>query len=174
MAACAPTTTAAPVPVASAVPEPLEAVESPAAFAPLGLWLEAPAEAIDARYTILEGRTAQVQFTLDDRHYTYRSARSEVGISEVHANFDPTIVDIIACGTTLSRDVSFRQIERGTKGALAVWTHGAADYTLQTPDAIVSESFQRLGMDLALHSAEACFAASAAFTCSRDPHGQGF
>ncbi len=56
---------------------PFETVESADAFKELSVTLDAPADAQNVSYAIIDGKIADIQFTLDGRSYTARASAQE-------------------------------------------------------------------------------------------------
>ena len=72
----------------SQIPNPVVEVKGSEDFQTLGIVLTAPEGAQSANYSIIAKTTAQIQFTLDGRAYTYRAAKTTDDISGVYETFD--------------------------------------------------------------------------------------
>lgn len=70
--------------------------DSAKALADIGLPIDAPKGAADVQYFIIDGKLAQVDFTLDGKEYTYRASKSEEDNSGVYMEFAKT--DKVAVG----------------------------------------------------------------------------
>lgn len=83
------------------VGSPFEDVQSAADFEKLGFTIDAPENAEDVSYCILDGEIAQVLFTLDGHSYTYRASKLEgdfsgangeaVGSVSLNAEYDAVL-----------------------------------------------------------------------------------
>ena len=80
---------------------PFEDVQSAADFEDLGFTIDAPENAEDVSYCILDGEIAQVTFTLDGHSYTYRASKLDgdfsgdteeaVGSVSLNAEYDAVL-----------------------------------------------------------------------------------
>lgn len=107
---------------------PVVSVESAKEFETLKLRLEAPEGAEDVSYSIIDGKTAQIQFTLDDGEYTYRSARTESDIAGVYEERVGEPVTEIVEVSKAKTEVKTQNTASGYKTALWFW--GEAQYSL--------------------------------------------
>lgn len=83
------------------VGSPFEDVQSAADFEKLGFTIDAPENAEDVSYCILDGEIAQVTFTLDGHSYTYRASKLDgdfsgnteetVGSAVLNAEYDAVL-----------------------------------------------------------------------------------
>ncbi len=67
----------------ASIANPLVDVDSPDAFAPLGIAIDAPEGASDVRYTVIGNEMAQVIFTFDGHQYCLRATRSMSDIEAI-------------------------------------------------------------------------------------------
>jgi len=104
-------------------------------FVPLGLTITAPDDAEDARYSIISGTVAQIDFTYAGRTYTYRAAKTVDDISGVYETFDPETESIELDAGDFVAEIVISYIDGGDGGALARWYYVDTQYTLYTPDA---------------------------------------
>lgn len=133
----APSATAEPT---TQLPNPIVEVEGPADFSDLGFVITAHQQADSANYSIIDGKIAQVIFTLDGQTFTYRGAATTEDISGVYESFDPTPQSLYLEGPGFKVTVSIKTIDGGTKGALAEWAYEDIRYSFYTPDQTDYES----------------------------------
>ena len=130
------------------IPNPIVEVKGSGDFQPLGVVLTAPQGAEDTHYSIIAKTTAQIQFTLDGRAYTYRAAKTADDISGVYSTLDAAeSYDLTLGGETIA--ISVATISGGDGGALAKWSYGDASYTLYTPDKADADTVGALAQSLA-------------------------
>ena len=116
------------------LPNPIVDVESSADFEPLGVSITAPEGAENVTYSIIAEATAQINFTLDGRAYTYRAAKTTEDISGVYETFDETQETFNLDAADFSVSVLVRTIGGGANGALATWSYDGINYSFYTPD----------------------------------------
>ena len=90
------------------VGSPFEDVQSAADFEDLGFTIDAPENAEEVSYCILDGEIAQVTFTLDGHSYTYRASKLEgnfsgtngeaVGSVSLNAEYDAVLERLSPAG----------------------------------------------------------------------------
>ena len=122
------------------LPNPVVEVEGPADFSDLGFVITAHQQADSANYSIIDGKIAQVIFTLDGQTFTYRGAATTEDISGVYETFDPEPQSLYLEGPGFKITVSVKTIDGGTKGALAEWAYEDIRYSFYTPDQTDYES----------------------------------
>ena len=132
MTACAkPAEEEAPAEPTSGIPNPLVEQDSAQALSDIGYPIDAPANAKDVKYIIIDGNLAEVLFTLDGREYTYRGADESMGdIAGVYETFDEEAQNINVDGEGWYASVTVKTIEGGKRGALASWSYSPKQYTL--------------------------------------------
>ena len=105
---------------------------------------------------ILSRMGAQVDFTLDGAHYTYRSARTEEDISGLYVNYAEESTGIALCGEYWSLELDVKPIVEG--GFAGFWSQDGVASTLYTPDDVDQTVFTSLCETLAgydwLHRSE--------------------
>lgn len=74
---------------ATNVPNPIVNVDSAEAFAGTGVSIDAPVDAGDVSYSIIDGTLAQVSFTYDSLEYIYRASASATDIDGIYYNKRP-------------------------------------------------------------------------------------
>lgn len=130
------------------LPNPIVEVAGSADFTPLGVALAAPGDAENVVYSIIAETTAQIQFSLNSRAYTYRAAKTADDISGVYDPLDAAVsFDLPLGDETVSIHVS--TISGGDGGALATWSYGGTSYSLYTPDKTDADSVGTLALSLA-------------------------
>ena len=129
-----------------AMPNPVVSVDSPAAFDVLGIWLDAPLEAEDIRYSIIAGQVAQIQFRMGEDEYTWRAARTDNDISGLH-DARPGAVELytLSCG---GREVLAQQ-RAICGGRHATWRWQGISFSLFTPRMTDGRAFTALLLRLA-------------------------
>ena len=128
------------------LPNPIVDVESSADFEPLGVSITAPEGAENVAYSIIANVTAQINFTLDGRAYTYRAAKATDDISGVYVTFDETQETFNLDAADFSVSVLVRTIGGGTDGALATWSLDGVAYTLYSADASTIDSMSDIAL----------------------------
>ena len=131
------------------LPNPVQEVASYADFAPLELFLDAPAAAENVRYSIVAEEIAQVRFSFDGSAYCCRASYLSEDISGMHAKFDAEERGVCAESTNGSVEIRIRTVDGGKAGALATWQLGAAQFTLSTTEAVTADEMQNLALMLA-------------------------
>ena len=112
--------------------------------------IEAPLGAEDAVYTIVDGKVAQVEYTLSGLSFVYRGSTKVDGeaLHGIYETFDPEETTFSAESDRWSVTMTIRTVEGGEKGALVLWSHGSANYTLWTPDPVSVDALAMLAVDL--------------------------
>ena len=116
------------------LPNPIVDVNSSEDFASLGVSITAPEGAENVTYSIIAKVTAQINFTLDGRAYTYRAAKTTDDISGVYETFDEEQETFDLDATDFSVSVLVRTINGGANGALATWSLDGVTYSLYSAD----------------------------------------
>ena len=96
---------------------PVEEADA-AALAAAGLPLEAPFGSENVSYSLIDGKTAQVQFTLNGVDYTFRGTREEGDVAGVYGEIQSEET-LAACGDVYSQTTTYRTFTDG--GKLALW-----------------------------------------------------
>ena len=119
---------------------PFEDVQSAADFEDLGFTIDAPENAGDVSYCILDGEIAQVTFTLDGHSYTYRASKLDgdfsgdteeaVGSASLNAEYD-AVLDRLSLN-----------------GWRAHWNRDAVSYYLSNFDGAGEEAITKLVNEL--------------------------
>ncbi len=135
-----------------AVPNPVAAVTSPDAFAPLGVTLDAPLEAEDIQYSIIAGRTAQVKFTLNGRTYLLRGTKGDENISGVYGPFsgEPQLYTLSCGGSTALSE----QKSTASGGRVGLWRWHGLSFSLFSPAQPDAAAFTALLLRLARTACE--------------------
>ena len=136
-AAPAQTATAAPeaTPEAQAeIPNPIVEVEGSADFSDLGFIITPHQQADSASYSIIGGKVAQINFTLDGKSYTYRGAVTTDDISGVYETFDPDPQSLDLEGPGFMVSLVVKTIDGGASGAVVEWNYEDVRYSFYTPD----------------------------------------
>lgn len=134
---------------AEQLPNPIVEVNGSEDFqTTLGVVLTAPQDAQDVVYSIIAKTTAQIQFTLDGRAYTYRAAKTTDDISGVYDTLDTAKAYDLALGDEVI-SISVSTISGGDGGALAKWSSGETSYSLYTPDKADADTVGALSQTLA-------------------------
>lgn len=103
---------------------PVVEQDSAKALADIGLPIDAPQGASDVQYFIIDGKLAQVYFTLDGKEYTYRASKSEEDNSGVYMEFSKT--DKVAVGNVNA----FIKTIVNDGGYVAIWNRSGIQYSL--------------------------------------------
>ena len=128
-----------PTPVAtvepsSQIPNPIVEVEGAADFADLGFIITPHQQADSASYSIIDGKIAQIIFSLSGKTYTYRGAVTTDDISGVYETFDPDPQSLDLEGLGFTINVAIKTIDGGKQGALADWSFDDVRYSFYTAD----------------------------------------
>ena len=108
---------------------PVEDVESAAAFAPLGVAIDAPAGASDAAYAIINGETACVTFRMGDHAYDLRASAKTGEVANVCGETLSAETVDAASGAVLTRLQGFDGVYTKIE-----WTRGGVAYALTNTD----------------------------------------
>ena len=108
---------------------PVEDVESAAAFAPLGVVIDAPADASEAAYAIINGEIACVAFRVGDHTYDFRASTKTGEVAGVYG--ETLSVDTVdtASGAVLTRMQGFDGVYIKIE-----WTKDGVAYALTNTD----------------------------------------
>lgn len=108
---------------------PVADVENAAAFAPLGVVIDAPAGADDVTYAIISGETACVTFRMGDHAYDFRASAKVGEVAGVHG--ETLSVDTVdaASGAVLARMQGFDGVYIKIE-----WTKDGVAYALTNTD----------------------------------------
>lgn len=82
--------------------------------------------------------------------FVYRGS-TKVDAEELHGiyeTFDPEETTFSAESDRWNVTLTIRTVEGGEKGALVLWSHGSANYTLWTPDPVSVDALAMLAVDL--------------------------
>ena len=127
---------------------PIEEVDSAAAFGALGLTLDAPSGAKDVRYSIISGKIAQVNFTVDGHEYTLRASNKETDFSGLYGDVTGTryvgagavlveqaheLVDVEEPRGLFARECAFHLVVVAVLAQPAGNGHGEAELLLLRP-----------------------------------------
>lgn len=137
--AAAPAQTATAVPEATPeaqaeIPNPIVEVEGSADFSDLGFIITPHQQAESVSYSIIGGKVAQINFTLDGKSYTYRGAVTTEDISGVYETFDPDPQSLDLEGPGFKVSLVVKTIDGGASGAVVEWSYEDVRYTFYTPD----------------------------------------
>jgi hypothetical protein len=116
------------------IPNPIVEVDGAADFSDLGFIITPHQQAESVSYSIIGGKVAQINFTLDGKSYTYRGAVTTEDISGVYETFDPDPQSLDLEGPGFKVSLVVKTIDGGAKGALAEWSYEDVRYTFYTPD----------------------------------------
>ena len=132
------------------VANPLVTVDGPEDFKKTGVSIEAPLGSENAVYTIVDGKVAQVEYTLSGLSFVYRGSTKVDGeaLHGIYETFDPEETTFSAESDRWSVTMTIRTVEGGEKGALVLWSHGSANYTLWTPGPVSVDALAMLAVDL--------------------------
>lgn len=128
------------------LPNPVEEVDGPEDFLPLGIAIDAPQNAEDVSYAIISDTVAQVEFTLDGNGYTYRAAKGEGDISGVSGLFN--VGTLNANWEFEGKGVSAVVKTAETGGRLATWEEAGISYSLWTESAVSDDVISSLVLKL--------------------------
>ena len=129
---------------------PLVTVDGPEDFKKTGVSIEAPLGAEDAVYTIVDGKVAQVEYTLSGVSFVYRGS-TKVDAEALHGiyeTFDQQETTFSAESEGWNVTLTIRTVEDGEKGALALWSHGSANYSLWNPDPVSVDAMSMIAVEL--------------------------
>ena len=121
--------------------EPLKILESPEPFLEIGVFVDAPQDAEDVSYSILEGDIAEIDFTYHESQYVLRGTATDKQL-----DFDVTDEYDIMEDTI---DNSERQaIIKTTVGGLRTcfWSYNGANYALMSRQNVDRDEFSKLSM----------------------------
>ncbi|MEG1447241.1 MAG: hypothetical protein RSC58_08255 [Ruthenibacterium sp.] len=137
------------------MPNPMVAVDSAAAFDTLGFSIDAPAEAKDVDYFIIDKTLAQVDFTLNNIQYCYRAKNTTEDISGVYENFDKAARMETAVRGDEKIDIHIKKIIGDGGGAVAAWQDGDIMHSLFAKSTVAEDVFAELCLILAERGASA-------------------
>jgi len=138
------------------MPNPMAEQADASAFEALGLYIDAPEGATDAKYFIVSDEFVQVAFALDGAEYTYRASTlvDTETLHGVYETFDEAEKSVEMDGLDLS--VRIRTVSGGSTGTLATWSIGDINFTLWTANAVDAAAFEALATGLATTSSADC------------------
>lgn len=141
---------------------PMVSVDSAAAFAPLGVTIEAPTGAQNPAYFIIGDGIAEIQYTMDGCDFIYRAAvTDEEDISGVYETFSEDVLLEESDGEDWSYALTVNTIENGG-GTVGLWQHNGVSYSLFSPQVTVPE-------DLSNYAAELCIATAPRYSAEDAP-----
>lgn len=108
---------------------PVEDVENAAAFAPLGVSIDAPADADDVTYAIISGETACVTFRMGDHTYRFCASAKTGEVANVYGETLSAYTVDAASGTVLTRMQGFDGVYIKIE-----WTKDGVAYALTNTD----------------------------------------
>ncbi|MBQ9518653.1 MAG: hypothetical protein IJR59_02025 [Firmicutes bacterium] len=127
--------------VETATAEALKILESPEPFLEIGVFVDAPQDAKDVSYCILEGDIAEIDFTYHEVQYVLRGSTTDKQL-----DFDVTDEYDILEDTI---DNSQRQaVIKTTVGGLRTcfWSYNGANYALMSRQNVDRDEFSKLSM----------------------------
>lgn len=130
------------------IENPMEEVESAAAFEKLGANIEVPAGAKDARYYIVNDEIAEIQFVFNDAVYSYRASIEEEDLSGV---CDEAAEGKDSKFTVGEKEIVIEMMENG--GYLTQWEYEPVHYSLYTADEVEEAVIQALVREMVLDTA---------------------
>ncbi|MEG1924598.1 MAG: hypothetical protein RR415_02510 [Ruthenibacterium sp.] len=137
------------------IPNPMVAVDSAAAFEALGFAIDAPANAADVDYFIIDKTLAQVDFTLNDVKYCYRAKKTTEDISGVYENFDRAARMATAVRGDEKIDIHIKKIIGDGGGFVAAWQDGDIMHSLFAKSTVAEDVFTGVCLTLAENGAPA-------------------
>lgn len=147
--ACGKASTSSCAPPITGIPNPMVSVDSAAAFDALGFTIDAPANAKDIDYFIIDKSLAQVDFTLDDIIYCYRASKTTEDISGVYANFDRAARHLSCKRGDVAIEIDIKRIIGDMSGFVAAWQDGDVMHSLYAKSALPEETFNSVCLALA-------------------------
>ena len=121
--------------------EPLKVLESPEPFLDIGVFVDAPQDAKDVSYSILEGDIAEIDFTYHEVQYVLRGSVTDKQLDfDINDDYDITEDTI---------DNSERQaVIKNTVGGLRAcfWRFNDANYVLMSRQNVDKDEFTKLSM----------------------------
>lgn len=121
--------------------EPLKILDSPEPFLDIGVFIDAPQDATDVNYSILEGDVAEIDFTYQEAQYVLRGTTTNKQL-----DFDVTDEYDIMEDTI---DNGKRQaIIKTTVGGLntCFWTYNNTNFALMSRQNVDKDEFTKLSM----------------------------
>ena len=124
--------------------EPLVIVDSPEAFLDMGIFIDAPIEAEDKTYSILNGNMAEINFVYESSQYVLRGTKTKDQLDfDMNDDYDE-LEDVIDNGT---RQASVKTTVGGCHACF--WTYEDVNYVLMSRQPVTKEDFTKLAMWLA-------------------------
>lgn len=121
------------------IPNPMIEADNAKAFETLGLRLDAPEGAENAKYYIISETLAEVVFTLGGKEYTYRASKDSGNISGVY----DTLTDAFTMYLTYDFDNLTATASTGSEGgSLVTWTAEGVNYSLYTDSGVEEEALR--------------------------------
>ena len=131
------------------IPNPIVEVDGSAAFEQqLGISLEAPENAMDAAYSIINKALAQINFTLDSAEFTYRASNTTDDISGIYGDFDKEVTTQDIDGVSESTQITIKTMT-DESFILAIWFVGETQYSLSADKTVGADAFKDLAVSLA-------------------------
>ena len=164
---------------ATNIPNPIVNVDSAEAFAGTGVSIDAPVDAGDVSYSIIDGTLAQVSFTYDSLEYIYRASASATDIDGIYYNKKAEYVLSVICDG-FNVDATIYSAEG--HGMLALWEHDGISYSLWHEGEVSDEALQAAVLGVMGRSFQGVQADSSASPidfaeskqCEADLDGDGF
>lgn len=126
------------------ISNPMREVEGKQEFEKVGVYIEVPAGAQDARYYIVNDEIAEIQFTFNGAKYSYRSSGETEDLTGLSEELEPDRTVEENRGEKLKAEISV-----GAQGAqLAQWEREGNYFSLYTEDEVESEVFDSLCKEL--------------------------
>ncbi len=125
---------------------PMVQVDSPVAFSELNINIDAPENATDITYFIVDS-IAQIDFIIDGKCYTLRAAFTKDDISGVTQTLDKEVYDIIE-DKPYPLSAALKTIDGGKAGALATWFYEDCQLSLWTSNSVEVEPMSELVVEI--------------------------
>ena len=121
--------------------EPLVIVDSPEAFLDMGIFIDAPVEAEEKNYSILNGNMAEIDFLYASSQYVIRGTKTKDRLDfDVNDDYDD-LEDTIDNGTR-------KAVIKTTVGGChtCFWTFDDVDYMLMSRQPVDKDEFTKLAL----------------------------
>lgn len=126
------------------IPNPYVEQEKAEDLGAVEVTMDAPEEASDVSYYIIDDEIAEIDFTLDENKYTYRGAAHAEDFAGIFEEFEEDVAALSDCGA--DEDLIVKTTVSG--GRLASWSKNGAKYTLYTPASVADEDMFTLCIEL--------------------------
>lgn len=131
----------------TSIPNPVVQVQSASDLLSTGVSIDAPEDASEISYSVIDKKIAQVAFTYQNTPFVYRGALGSDSIDGINEEFEKESTSVSASYADYDINLNIKSTVSG--GMLCLWSTTTSTYSLYTPEEFDIDEFQHLALDVA-------------------------